>query len=183
MRKRVFLSTPALRTAYIALGSNLDDRLANLRAALERIRATGSVVVTACSSVYETEPRDYADQPWFLNAVIAFESDLPPRSLLRMLLEIESALGRQRQADSPAKGPRRIDLDLLLLGNSVVQEADLRVPHPRLQERLFVLAPLVEIAAAELMHPTSHRSILDLYTELAQDPNAGRVRFYGPPLC
>ena len=167
-------------TAYIALGSNLGDRLANLRSAAEQLRKLGTIA--ACSSVYETEPREYTDQPWFLNAVVALESDLSPQALMQALLHIESSLGRQRRASAPPKGPRVIDLDLLLHDNTVLNEAGLHVPHPRLQERLFVLAPLSEIAP-ELIHPTLQRPILELLNAIASTKAAGVVRRFASPFC
>ncbi|MCX2726554.1 2-amino-4-hydroxy-6-hydroxymethyldihydropteridine diphosphokinase [Thermomicrobium sp. 4228-Ro] len=133
--------------AYIGLGSNLGDRRATLRAAVRRLSEHGRIV--AVSSLYETEPVGFRDQPWFLNAVIALETDLDPRELLRTLLAIERSFGRERTFRN---APRTLDLDLLLYDGVVENSVGLTVPHPRLHERAFVLVPLAEIAPDEV-HP------------------------------
>jgi 2-amino-4-hydroxy-6-hydroxymethyldihydropteridine diphosphokinase len=132
-------------TSYIGLGSNLGDREAFLRRALELLRAEPEIDVTAVSSVRETDPVGLVDQPRFLNAVARIETDLAPRELLDRMLAAELALGRRR--DGPRFGPRTIDLDLLLYGDEEVDEPGLIVPHPRLAERRFVLEPLHELDA------------------------------------
>jgi 2-amino-4-hydroxy-6-hydroxymethyldihydropteridine diphosphokinase len=129
--------------AYVGLGANLGDRDATLRRALELLAAEPGVELVAVSAVRETDPVGYADQPPFLNAVAAVETELPPRALLERLLAIERALGRTRTG--PRFGPRRIDLDLLLHGDAVVDEPGLTLPHPRLHERRFALEPLAEL--------------------------------------
>jgi len=139
--------------AAIALGSNLEsgfgDRAANLREAVERVRGLGEV--KAVSSMYDTEPVGYRDQPRFLNAALLLETELPPLELMRGLLGVEQAMGRER-SDAVAKGPRVIDLDLLLYGQVVMATAELSLPHPEMQERRFVLEPLAEIASG-MVHP------------------------------
>ena len=129
--------------AYIGLGTNLGDRAAMLRAALEQLAAEPGVAVVGVSPVHETEPVGVTDQPRFLNAAAAVETELPPRDVLDRLLGIERRLGRTR--DGPRFGPRTIDLDLLLYGDEVIDEPGLEVPHPRLHERLFALEPLLEL--------------------------------------
>lgn len=129
--------------AYIGLGSNLGDRETTLRAALDALAAAPGITQVTVSSVRETEPVGYLDQPSFLNAAAAVETDLRPRELLDLLLRIERELGRTREG--ARYGPRTIDLDLLLYGSERVEEAGLTVPHPRLHERLFVLEPLAEL--------------------------------------
>ena len=124
--------------AYVGLGANLGDRERSIRRAAELIGAR------RLSSIRETEPWGYADQPLFLNAVAEVETRLEPRALLDELLAVERRLGRERSG--PRYGPRTIDLDLLLYGDRVVDETGLAVPHPRLHERLFVLEPLAELA-------------------------------------
>ena len=131
--------------AYVGLGANLGDRSAMLRAALEQLDAEPGVRVVALSTIRETEPVGYLDQPQFLNAAAAIDTDLTPRELLDRLLGIERRLGRTREG--PRFGPRTIDLDLLLYGEEQVDEPGLAVPHPRLHERLFVLEPLSELDA------------------------------------
>jgi 2-amino-4-hydroxy-6-hydroxymethyldihydropteridine diphosphokinase len=123
--------------AYVGLGANLGDREASIRL------AAGLLGASRLSSIRETEPWGYIDQPMFLNAVAEVETDLGPSQLLERLLEIERELGRTR--DGPRYGPRTIDLDLLLYGDDVLDEPGLTVPHPRLHERLFVLEPLFEL--------------------------------------
>jgi 2-amino-4-hydroxy-6-hydroxymethyldihydropteridine diphosphokinase len=130
-------------TAWIGLGSNLGDRETYLHRALKALGADSAVEVTAVSTFVETEPVGFLDQPRFLNAAARVETDLTPRKLLERLLAIERDLGRTRKG--PRFGPRTIDLDLLLFGDEVVDEPGLRVPHPRLHERPFVLEPLVEL--------------------------------------
>jgi len=125
--------------AYVGLGANLGDREATMRRAIELLGDE----VAAVSSFRETDPVGYQDQPRFLNAVVALETELSPGELLDRLLAVERELGRTR--DGPRYGPRTIDLDLLLYGEVVVDEAGLRVPHPRLAERRFALEPLAEL--------------------------------------
>ena len=118
--------------------------------------------VVAVSSFYETEPVEVTTQPWFLNCVVAMESDLPGRALLNALLEIERSMGRVR---TQTKGPRIIDLDILLYGEDVVEEPGLTIPHPALAERRFVLEPFAEIAPG-VVHPTLHKTIGQLREDL-----------------
>lgn len=146
-----------MKTVYLSLGSNLGDREATLRRALDALAAAG-VALRHVSSIYETEPRDLLDQPWFLNLVAECETDLFPRQLLTRTQRVEQDLGRQRVI---AKGPRTIDIDILLFGNSVVRTEGLTIPHPRLDERRFVLEPLAELAP-DLRHPVSRRTVREL---------------------
>lgn len=139
--------------AAIALGSNLDSALGgretNLREAVKRVGALGEV--RAVSSFYDTEPVGYVDQPRFLNGALLLATNLPPEDLMRALLAVERAMGRDRKGAVP-KGPRVIDLDLLLYGDRAMQTDDLTLPHPAMHEREFVLRPLAEIAP-EMRHP------------------------------
>jgi 2-amino-4-hydroxy-6-hydroxymethyldihydropteridine diphosphokinase len=128
---------------YVGLGANLGDREQTIHAALERLGAEDGVEVLRVSSLRETDPVGYEDQPRFLNGAAELETTLPPRALLELLLAVERELGRRR--DGPRWGPRVIDLDLLLYGQEIVDEPGLRVPHPRLAERRFVLEPLAEL--------------------------------------
>lgn len=154
-----------LKTVYIALGSNLGDRVANLLQARERMQSS-NLRLTRASSVYETEPRGLLDQPWFLNQVIEAETTLFPRQLLARLLKIEQEMGRQRLLPN---GPRVIDLDILLFGNMVMHLPGLEVPHPRMAERRFVLEPLAELAPA-IRHPRTGRSVREMLTEVTDQP-------------
>jgi 2-amino-4-hydroxy-6-hydroxymethyldihydropteridine diphosphokinase len=131
--------------AFVALGSNLGDRERTLHEAVDLLRDEPGIEVVAVSGLLETEPWGYADQPRFVNAVCAVQTELAPRALLDLLLGLERRLGRVR-GDGPRFGPRTIDLDLLLCDDLVVDEPGLTLPHPRMHERRFVLAPLAEIA-------------------------------------
>ena len=129
--------------AFVGPGANLGERETALHRALELVAAEPGIEVVAVSSFRETEPVGYADQPAFLNAAAAIETELSPRNLLERLLAVETSLGRKREG--PTGGPRTIDLDLLLYGDEVIDDTRLRVPHPRLHERRFALEPLVEL--------------------------------------
>jgi len=148
-----------LVTAAVALGSNLPSAFGgpadNLREALRRMGALGRV--KAVSSFHTTEPVGYLNQPRFVNAAALLETSLAPLDLLHGLLAIEHAMGRDRAA-VPAKGPRVIDLDLLLFGNVVMQTDELTLPHPAMHERRFVLEPLAEIAPG-MVHPGLGKSV------------------------
>jgi 2-amino-4-hydroxy-6-hydroxymethyldihydropteridine diphosphokinase len=133
--------------AYVALGSNLGDREATLRAAVRRLRALPRTQVLAVSRLRETEPVGYLDQPRFLNGAVELETELQPRELLDALLDLERAFGRDRSG-VPAHGPRTLDLDLLLYGDETIVEPGLEIPHPRLHERRFVLEPLADLDPA-----------------------------------
>ncbi len=148
--------------AFVALGANLGNRAASLERALRGIASFSEIV--RVSSVYETEPVGLADQPTFLNAVAQISTGLNARQLLTNLLEIEQSLGRER---SVRNGPRMIDLDLLLYGSSVISEPGLEVPHPRLNQRRFVLAPLAEIAP-KLVHPVLGVTMVNLLSQLPE---------------
>jgi 2-amino-4-hydroxy-6-hydroxymethyldihydropteridine diphosphokinase len=134
-----------VQRAYVGLGSNLGDREQTLRAAVAALAAHPAVEVVAVSSLIDTEPVGYMDQPRFLNGVAALDTDLTARELLELLLEVERSFGRRRDG-VPPQGPRTLDLDLLLYGAGEIDEPGLRVPHPRLHERAFVLGPLAEVA-------------------------------------
>ena len=146
-----------MKTAYLGLGSNVGDREANLRAAIERLRAP-DLRVLRVSPVYETEPVDYTQQRWFLNLVVEAETGLFPMQLLARVARIESALGRLRAVP---KGPRTLDIDILLYGKAVVRSEALEIPHPRMGERRFVLAPLADLAPG-LRHPVTHKTVREM---------------------
>jgi 2-amino-4-hydroxy-6-hydroxymethyldihydropteridine diphosphokinase len=130
------------KTVYLSLGSNLGDRAKNLEEATAALRKAG-INVTRISSTYETEPVDYLDQPWFLNIAMEAETELAAAALLQTLREIETRMGSNKRI---AKGPRLIDIDILLYANEVIDTPELQIPHPRMHLRRFVLQPLTEIA-------------------------------------
>ena len=134
-----------MTTAFVGIGSNLGEPERQIAAALEELAAEDGIELVAASTLRETEPVGYLDQPSFLNGAAQLETALPPRELLERLLEIESRLGRVR-GEGPRFGPRTIDLDLLLYGDETIDEPGLTVPHPRLAERRFALEPLAELA-------------------------------------
>jgi len=162
----------ARQTAYIGLGANLGDREAALREAMRRLGVLGTL--KAVSSLYETEPIGYRDQPPFLNAVAALETALTPTELVRGLLAIEKAMGRARTFRN---APRTLDLDLLLLGEARLNTVEVGLPHPRLHERAFVLVPLAEIAP-DAQHPTVQRSVSQLLDAL---PTISGVQRFAAP--
>jgi 2-amino-4-hydroxy-6-hydroxymethyldihydropteridine diphosphokinase len=146
-----------LKTIYLSLGSNVGDREKHLHTAIERLDAP-DVRVLRVSPLYETEPVEYTAQRWFLNLVVEADTTLFPMQLLSRTSRIERDLGRTRTVP---KGPRTIDIDILLYGKSVVRSAQLEIPHPRMAERRFVLAPLAELAP-ELRHPVTHRTVREM---------------------
>lgn len=146
-----------MKRVYLSLGANLGDREAALREALSQLGAAG-IRILRVSSLYETEPRDVPDQPWFLNAVVEAETELFPKQLLARTQAVEQAMGRKK---TRPKGPRSIDVDILLYGNAVVDTETLVIPHPRMHERRFVLEPLAELAP-ELRHPVMRMTVREM---------------------
>ena len=143
-------------TIYLTLGTNLGDRLANLRAAIDAFPP--SIVHRQSSHIYETPPWGYTDQPAFLNMAVKCETDLDAASLLKRLKQIEVQIGRQQ---SFRWGPRLIDMDILFYDDLVLESESLTIPHPRLHERAFVLVPLADIAP-DLIHPVFQKTIVEL---------------------
>ena len=146
-----------MRTVYLSLGSNIGDRQSNLQTAIERLAAP-RLRILRTSPIYETEPVGYTPQRWFLNQVAEAETELFPMQLLSRIGKIERALGRERTLPN---GPRTIDIDILLYGKTVVHSATLEIPHPRLAQRRFVLAPLADLAP-DLRHPVTRLTVREM---------------------
>jgi 2-amino-4-hydroxy-6-hydroxymethyldihydropteridine diphosphokinase len=142
-----------MKTVYLSLGSNIGDREGTLRTAVQKLAEQG-IQIAAQSSLYETDPQDFRNQPWFLNLAIACETSMFPRQLLGVTQRIERELGRRRHVNIGVKGPRTIDIDILLFAGRVIDTSTLTIPHPRMLDRRFVLEPLFEIAPG-LRHPVT----------------------------
>jgi 2-amino-4-hydroxy-6-hydroxymethyldihydropteridine diphosphokinase len=163
------------QTVYLSLGSNVGDRAKNLQDAIAALRNAG-VQVVQISSLYETEPVDYLDQPWFLNCAVEVETELGALDLLHAIRGIEAQMGSKKLV---AKGPRLIDMDVLLYGNEVIDTPELQVPHPRMHLRRFVLQPLAEIAP-NARHSVSGLSATEM---LDRTPDKSAVRKFGDRSC
>jgi 2-amino-4-hydroxy-6-hydroxymethyldihydropteridine diphosphokinase len=154
---------------YLSLGSNLGDREKYLREAISQLQDLG--VIRQISAFYETQPVEVqTDQPWFLNCALAMETELMPLVFLDRMLEVERSMGRVR---TEPKGPRTIDIDILLFGNDVLDTPELTVPHPAMHQRRFVLEPLAEIAPT-VVHPVLKRTARELLDLLS--PDSGLVK-------
>ena len=162
-----------MATAYLGLGSNLGNRLAFLRGGRDRLTNRFAITLLHSSGVYETAAvGGPADSPPYLNAVLAIETPLSPRDLLAASLAVEEEFGRTRPAEW---APRTLDIDLLLYGDTVIDEDGLQLPHPRLHERAFILAPLSELAPDQV-HPVLHQTIRALSAALPPGPDLVPLR-------
>jgi 2-amino-4-hydroxy-6-hydroxymethyldihydropteridine diphosphokinase len=151
-----------MKKVYLGLGSNLGDRRQMLEKAIHAL-ASPRLQVRRLSPVYETEPMDVPHQPWFLNMVVEAETDCFPLQLLRWTSRVEQHLGRRRLTP---KGPRAIDIDILLFGNSIVRLPSLEIPHPRFRQRRFVLAPLADLEP-DLRDPVTRKTVRELLADLS----------------
>jgi len=154
------------KTVYLSLGSNLGDRRANLRNAIGKLLNVGNLL--AVSSFYETEPVEFTEQPWFLNCAVALQTELNADDFLKEIISIEREMGRQRTAP---KGPRTVDIDILLFGKAVIHQPQLTIPHPAMHQRRFVLEPLAEIAP-DAQHPVLKKTAREMLKSL---PKAGAL--------
>lgn len=160
-----------MKRIYLSLGSNRGARIANLEKALAALEKAG-VAVRRVSSYYKTEPVDFQPQAWFVNCVVEAETDLMPLQLLHVCQAIERILGRR---PGVAKGPRPIDIDILLYENAIVRSRELILPHPRLEARRFVLVPLREVAPG-LHHPVSQRTVQEMLHDTRDMSQVVRMR-------
>jgi 2-amino-4-hydroxy-6-hydroxymethyldihydropteridine diphosphokinase len=147
----------AIHKVYFSLGSNLGDRALHIKKALKQLEEEG-VRITKRSSMYETEPVEFHKQGWFLNCAVEAETELTPKQLLRVVRNIEKELGRKRVIRS---GPRTLDIDILIYGETLTYGKELEIPHPRMAQRRFVLVPMAEIAPS-LRHPALHLTMAQL---------------------
>ena len=159
-----------LKTVYLSLGSNVGDRTANLENAISKLSRLGEVV--SVSSFYETEPVEVTAQPWFFNCAVKLHTEKMPKQLLKGILDLEREMGRRRMQN---KGPRNIDIDILLFGNSVVETSGLTIPHPALHQRRFVLEPLEEIAP-EVRHPVLKNTIREMRDGLSPGQTVKKIK-------
>ena len=161
------------KLVYLSLGSNLGDLAANLNAAITGLRGLGEVA--AVSSFYETEPVELSAQPWFLNCAVKLDTEKMPKQLMAGILDLEKEMGRRRQQN---KGPRIIDIDILLFGSSIIETKGLTIPHPAMHQRRFVLEPLAEIAS-EVRHPVFKRTVRELRDALPPGQAVRRIQASG----
>jgi 2-amino-4-hydroxy-6-hydroxymethyldihydropteridine diphosphokinase len=159
------------KRVFLSLGSNVGDRVANIRKALELLSAA-RLEIRRLSSYYKTEPVDFRAQRWFVNCVAEVTTELMPLQLLKVLQSVERSLGRR---SGVPKGPRPIDIDILLYENVVVRSSVLTIPHERLGERRFVLIPLRELAA-QLRHPVSRRTVLEMLHDTTDSSQVVRLK-------
>lgn len=160
--------TDATEIVYLGIGTNIGDRLSNIKQALQLLEKVDGVIVERISSIYETEPVGYREQPFFFNLVSQIRTQLPPKQLLKETQQIEQQLKRVRTV---RWGPRTIDIDILLFGDCIIHQPDLIIPHPRMLQRSFVLIPLEELAP-ELIIPGTEQTVSQWNERLEQQPTS-----------
>ena len=166
------MNAASAHQVYLSLGSNRGERVEQIERALDLLAQSGVRIVKR-SAMYETEPVGFRDQHWFLNCVAECETQLMPRQLVRAAQRIERGMGRRR--DGTRNAPRNIDIDVLLFGTTKMRTSELEIPHPRMAERKFVLAPLAEIAPS-LRHPTLHLTAAELLAATSDRSQVRRVQ-------
>jgi 2-amino-4-hydroxy-6-hydroxymethyldihydropteridine diphosphokinase len=157
-----------LKTAYIGIGSNLGDKLDNCLRAIDRVNGIPSSRVSTQSDFYRTSPVGVTGQDWYVNGVVALSTEITAQHLLRCLLSIEADMGRERRRKWDS---RSIDLDILLFGDDILDEENLRVPHPMMHLRRFVLVPLISLAP-HLVHPVLRKPLIELLNNLSDESQA-----------
>lgn len=160
------------KKAYIGIGSNIGDKTANCKKAIELLKENPQIKVTKISDFYETEPVGYKEQEWFVNCAVEIETDLNPQELILLCQTIESKLGRKRKIKY---GPRIIDLDILLYNNDIIDTTELKIPHPEMHKRSFVLKPLSDIAP-DAVHPVLKKTIEKLLNNLTEESAINKIK-------
>ncbi|HHD57505.1 MAG TPA: 2-amino-4-hydroxy-6-hydroxymethyldihydropteridine diphosphokinase [Desulfobulbaceae bacterium] len=173
------LNKPNLSTAWIGLGSNLGDSLHILHKAWQRLGRDPGVYLRRLSTCYRSRPVDMDSDRWFINGVGELQTSLPPRGLLTLLLRVEKEFGRRRDPEASGHQDRTLDLDLLLYDDLIVDDPLLQLPHPRMHRRMFVLAPLAELAP-NLEHPSLNLTMTVLKKHLLKDPAAAAIHQVTP---
>lgn len=160
------------KKAYIGIGSNIGDKTANCKKAIELLKENPQIKAAKISSFYETEPVGYKEQEWFVNCAVEIETDLNPQELILLCQTIESKLGRKRKIKY---GPRIIDLDILLYNNDIIDTTELKIPHPEMHKRSFVLKPLSDIAP-DAVHPVLKKTIEKLLNNLTEESAINKIK-------
>lgn len=160
------------KKAYIGIGSNIGNKIENCKKAIELFKKNPQIKVTKISDFYETEPVGYKEQEWFVNCAVEIETDLNPQELLLLCQTIESELGRERKIKY---GPRIIDLDILLYNNDIIDKTELKIPHPEMHKRRFVLEPLSDIAP-DAVHPALKKTIVELLESLTEKVAINKIK-------
>lgn len=151
---------------YISIGSNIDNPKANVNRCIDELKKTSGIIFKNVSKYYLTSPMDYFDQPKFINCCVQLETELEPNQFLEAMQAIEKKIGKEKQFQS---GPRRIDIDILLFDDLVVIHNDLRIPHPRLHQRRFVLVPLMDLNKT-ILHPELNQTVEEIFNNLPDNP-------------